>query len=88
MTYTENEMKIIETIGWVLNYESLESNIEDNCTIIGLVEAKKQGIDAKQARGIFSSLVKKGLIWDDDDLQHGDFWVNEKGLREYFRLFR
>lgn len=86
--YTELELKVIETIGHALNYDTLEANIDDNCTIIGLEEAKKAGLEPKVARGVLSSLVQKGLIWgDDDSLQPNDFWVSVKGLKEYFRLF-
>lgn len=53
MKYTELESKVIKSIGDFLNYDDLETNLEDNATYFVMSEID---IEPKILRGVLSSL--------------------------------
>lgn len=89
MTYTEMELKVIEAIKYSLNYDSLEDNLDDNCTCLDVKEVAQQtGLEVKSVKGVFGSLEKKGLMYVEiSNINHKVMMVTEEGLREYYRLF-
>lgn len=87
---TEMERKTIKH--FELNYRGMIDNISDNANFVSIdyvSEAEK--ISKKQLRGVFSSLIKKGLIFDgegaiggvDDDL----FYTDSLGIAVYFYIY-
>ena len=84
MKYTELESKVIKSIGDFLNYDDLETNLEDNATYFVMSEID---IEPKILRGVLSSLEQKGLIYKNDELaEEPMFMVTDFGIKEYYRI--
>lgn len=85
MKYTELESKVIKSIGDFLNYDDLETNLEDNATYFVMSEID---IEPKILRGVLSSLEQKGLIYKNDELvEEPVFMVTDFGIKEYHRIY-
>lgn len=93
MRYTELELKIIKSIGSFLNYDDLESNLDDNATYFTMSDID---IESKILRGVLSNLEQIGLIFKD---YVGEsmfavtnsgviFAVTNFGVKEYYRIYR
>lgn len=93
MKYTELELKVIKSIGGFLNYDDLETNLDDNATYFTMGEID---VEPKKLRGVLSSLEQKGLIFKD---YVGEqmfavtnsgviFAVTNFGVKEYYRIYR
>lgn len=83
MKYTELELKIIKSIGSFLNYDDLESNLDDNATYFTMSDID---IESKILRGVLSSLEQKGLIYKEF-IGEPLFAVTNFGVKEYYRIF-
>lgn len=83
MKYTELELKIIKSIGRFLNYDDLESNLDDNATYFTMSDID---IESKILRGVLSSLEQKGLIYKEF-IGEPLFAVTNFGVKEYYRIF-
>lgn len=83
MKYTELELKIIKSIGSFLNYDDLESNLDDNETYFTMSDID---IESKILRGVLSSLEQKGLIYKEF-IGEPLFAVTNFGVKEYYRIF-
>ena len=57
---TELERKCFDH--FALNYEDLATNLEDNANWVDFADCEKD-IPANQLRGVYSSLIKKDLIF-------------------------
>lgn len=84
MKYTELELKVIKSIGGFLNYDDLESNLDDNSTYFTINEID---IELKILRGVLSSLEQKGLIYKEF-IGEPLFAVTNFGVKEYYRIYR
>ena len=85
MNYTNLELKVIKTIGNFLNYDDLETNLNDNATYFMMDDI---GIVPKKLRGVLSSLEQKGLIYKNDELvEEPVFMVTDFGIKEYHRIY-
>ena len=87
---TSNERAFLELC---LNYDNIESQLSDNYSNGGLVEAPKLMRNNKHAgAGLLSSLTQKGLGYTDDGSDWGvktsdyyhTFWLSELGVRVAF----
>lgn len=83
MKYTELELKVIKSIGSFLNYDDLESNLDDNATYFTMSDID---IESKILRGVLSSLEQKGLIYKEF-IGEPLFAVTNFGVKEYYRIF-
>ena len=83
MKYTELELKVIKSIGSFLNYDDLESNLDDNATYFTMCDID---IESKILRGVLSSLEQKGLIYKEF-IGEPLFAVTNFGVKEYYRIF-
>lgn len=83
MKYTELELKVIESIGGFLNYDDLESDLDDNATYFTIDEIN---IEPKKLRGVLSSLERKHLIYKDF-VGEPLFIVTDFGIKEYYRIY-
>ena len=83
MKYTELELKVIKSIGSFLNYDDLESNLDDNATYFTMSDID---IESKILRGVLSSLEQKGLIYKKF-IGEPLFAVTNFGVKEYYRIF-
>ena len=83
MKYTELELKAIKSIGSFLNYDDLESNLDDNATYFTMSDID---IESKILRGVLSSLEQKGLIYKEF-IGEPLFAVTNFGVKEYYRIF-
>lgn len=83
MKYTELELKVIKSIGGFLNYEDLETNLDDNATYFTMSDID---IEPKKLRGVLSSLEQKGLIYKDF-VGEPLFMVTNFGVKEYYRIY-
>lgn len=83
MKYTELELKVIKIIGSFLNYDDLESNLDDNATYFTMSDID---IESKILRGVLSSLEQKGLIYKEF-IGEPLFAVTNFGVKEYYRIF-
>lgn len=83
MKYTELELKVIKSIGSFLNYDDLESNLDDNATYFAMSDID---IESKILRGVLSSLEQKGLIYKEF-IGEPLFAVTNFGVKEYYRIF-
>lgn len=88
MKYTDNELKIIGLFNRFMNYDTLEANLEDNCTCLDVkVLAELSGLTVKSVKGVVGSLTKKNLVFVDEfNMGQTVLMVTDKGIREYFRL--
>ena len=84
MKYTELELKVIKSIGRFLNYDDLESNLDDNATYFTMSDID---IESKILRGVLSSLEQKGLIFKDY-VGEPMFVVTNSEVKEYYRIYR
>lgn len=85
MKYTELESKVIKSIGDFLNYDDLETNLEDNATYFVMSEID---IEPKILRGVLSSLEQKDLIYKDKkSVDEPMFMVTDFGIKEYYRIY-
>ena len=91
---TENEK---EALRICLNYDSRESQLDDNYSNGGPYEFALQLFDGnmKAAGGLISSLQKKGLGWLDDRTDEGFgrrpasehiFWLSSDGVNAIFDI--
>jgi hypothetical protein len=87
---TDMEQKTIKH--FALNYNDMMSNISDNANFVSIdYVSEEEHISKKQLRGVFSSLIKKGLIFDgegaiggvDDDL----FYTDSLGIAVFFYIY-
>lgn len=83
MKYTELELKVIKSIGGFLNYDDLETNLNDNATYFTMSEIN---IEPKKLRGVLSSLERKHLIYKDF-VGEPLFIVTDFGIKEYYRIY-
>jgi len=76
-----------------LNYDNIDSQLSDNYSNGGLLEATQLMSGNKHAgAGLLSSLTKKGLGYPDDGTDwavnpseyHHTFWLSELGVRVAF----
>lgn len=90
MKYTELELKVIETFGAFMNYETLEANLSDNCTCLSAREISEMtGLDVKTVKGVLGSLEKKNLVFVDIvNFNHKVLMVTDEGVTAYFELFK
>lgn len=85
MKYTELESKVIKNIGDFLNYDDLETNLEDNATYFVMSEID---IEPKILRGVLSSLEQKDLIYKNEkSVDEPMFMVTDFGIKEYYRIY-
>lgn len=84
MEYTKLELKVIKNIGGFLNYDELETNLDDNATYFTINEID---IEPKKSRGVLSSLEQKQLIFKDY-VGEPLFAVTDFGVKEYYRIYR
>lgn len=85
MKYTELESKVIKSIGDFLNYDDLETNLEDNATYFVMSEID---IEPKILRGVLSNLEQKDLIYKDKkSVDEPMFMVTDFGIKEYYRIY-
>lgn len=84
MEYTKLELKVIKNIGCFLNYDELETNLDDNATYFTINEID---IEPKKLRGVLSSLEQKQLIFKDY-VGEPLFVVTNFGVKEYYRIYR
>lgn len=64
--FTELEKVIIDLIAEYRNYDSLEDEINDNAVGVYLKDILiYTSLDAKTARGVLSSLIKKDMLYCD-----------------------
>lgn len=84
MEYTKLELKVIKNIGGFLNYDELETNLDDNATYFTI---KEIDIEPKKLRGVLSSLEQKQLIFKDY-VGEPLFAVTDFGVKEYYRIYR
>ena len=84
MKYTELELKVIKSISRFLNYDDLESNLDDNATYFTMSDIN---IESKTLRGVLSSLEQIGLIFKDY-VGESMFAVTNFGVKEYYRIYR
>lgn len=84
MEYTKLELKVIKNIGGFLNYDELETNLDDNATYFTINEID---IKPKKLRGVLSSLEQKQLIFKDY-VGEPLFAVTNFGVKEYYRIYR
>lgn len=84
MKYTELELKVIKSIGGFLNYDDLESNLDDNATYFTINDID---IEPKILRGVLSSLEQKQLIFKDY-VGEPLFAVTNFGVKEYYRIYK
>lgn len=89
MEYTEMELHVIESFKQFMNYDSLEANLNDNCTCLEVRELSEMlGYNIKTIKGIIGSLTKKDLIFVDIvNINQKVLMVTDEGIKEYFRLF-
>ena len=87
---TSNERAFLELC---LNYDNVESQLSDNYSNGGLMEATQlMGGNKHAGAGLLSSLSKKGLGYTDDGSNwavdpsdyHHTFWLSELGVRAIF----
>lgn len=83
MEYTKLELKVIKNIGGFLNYDELETNLDDNATYFTINEID---IELKKLRGVLSSLEQKQLIFKDY-VGEPLFAVTDFGVKEYYRIY-
>lgn len=83
MKYTELELKVIKSIGGFLNYDDLETNLDDNATYFTMHEID---VEPKKLRGVLSSLEQKGLFYKDF-VGEPSFMVTDFGIKEYYRIY-
>ena len=83
MEYTKLELKVIKNIGGFLNYDELETNLDDNATYFTINEIN---IEPKKLRGVLSSLERKHLIYKDF-VGEPLFIVTDFGIKEYYRIY-
>lgn len=88
MKYTELEIKVISKFNCFMNYETLEDNLNDNCTCLDVKDLSRlTGLDVKTVKGVIGSLTKKNLVFVDEfNMGETALMVTDEGIREYFRL--
>ena len=86
---TDYEKKVVSHFEF--NYKTMIENCDDNANFVSIDwVAEAENISKKILRGVFSSLIKKGLIFDgegaiggvDDDV----FYLSYKGIAVYFYI--
>jgi len=71
---TDNEVKAIKT---ALNYHNREQDLDDNATWLDEKRiAQELGWNKHQVAGLFSSMQKKGLLWEHEGYEQR--WVKTK----------
>ena len=88
MKYTDLEINVIKCFGSFTNYDTLEDNLNDNCTCLDVVDISKlTGYDVKTVKGIIGSLTKKRLVFVDEfNINQTALMVTDEGIREYYKL--
>lgn len=90
-TLTKNEKDFLQMC---LNYDNIESQLSDNYSNAGMLEAASLFNNNKHAgAGLLSSLSQKKLGWGDDGSSWGMpaneynhvFWLSELGVRVAFK---
>jgi len=88
---TENEKTFLQLC---LNYDNIESQLSDNYSNGGMLEAASLFNNNKHAgAGLLSSLTQKNLGWSDDGSNWGMqrdeyshvFWLSELGVKVAFK---
>ena len=77
---TELEKKVVDYFNF--NYKDLESNLQDNANFVDFSDV--EGIEAKVLRGVFSSLIKKGIIFYAEDCDV--FYISNTGVILFFLI--
>ena len=79
---TEMEKKCFDH--FCLNYDDLQTNLEDNANFVDFYDVAKE-IPARQLRGVFSSLEKKELIFYAD-CDEGTYYVTGLAVACWFYM--
>ena len=89
MKYTEMELSVIKAFRNSMNYDTLEANLNDNCTCLDVNELSQiTGYSVKRVKGIVGSLTKKNLIFVDTfNFGETALMVTDEGIKAYFELF-
>lgn len=89
MKYTELELQVIKAFRNSMNYDTLEANLNDNCTCLDVKElAQITGQTVKTIKGVVGSLTKKNLILVEEyNLGETCLMVTNEGIKAYFELF-
>ena len=83
MEFTNNEMEIIKLLSEFRNYNDLETEINDNAVGVYLTDIiQYTSLNAKIARGVISSLIKKKML-DTDSINGEPFFRATDGCLEY-----
>lgn len=89
MKYTELELQVIKAFRNSMNYDTLEANLNDNCTCLDVKAlAQITGQTVKTIKGVVGSLTKKNLVFVDE-FNFGEtcLMVTDEGIKAYFELF-
>lgn len=84
---TDYEKKVVSHFEF--NYKTMMENCEDNANFVSIDwVAEAENISKKQLRGVFSSMIKKGLIFDGEGIGVDDdvFYLAYKGIAVYFYI--
>ena len=65
-SFTKLEISVIITLASTFNYDNAEAEKADNATGIYFKELCLDKNDAKMMRGVVSSLIKNGILEEDD----------------------
>lgn len=64
MKYTELELQVIKAFKNSMNYDTLEANLNDNCTCLDVKNlAQITGQTVKTIKGVVGSLTKKKILY-------------------------
>lgn len=89
MKYTELELQVIKAFRNSMNYNTLEDNLNDNCTCLDVKElAQITGQAVKTIKGVVGSLTKKDLVFVEEfNFGETALMVTDEGIKAYFELF-
>lgn len=90
MKYTELELQVIKAFRNSMNYDTLEANLNDNCTCLDVKElAQITGQTVKTIKGVVGSLTKKNLVYVEEyNFGETCLMVTNEGIEAYFELFK